>query len=88
MFVEERHDTGPVHYAAEVDGIVIELYPTLTTEIDSTMLGFNVESLDIVLANLNAMGLLPDLPPDTAEQRECTIHDPDGRRVRLTEVWE
>jgi hypothetical protein len=87
-FVEEQHGTGPIHYACELDGVVIELYPTVLTETDSTMLGFNVESLDIVLANLQAAGLLPDLPADTAEKGEYTFQDPDGRRVQLTEVWE
>ncbi len=87
-FVEEQHDTGPVHYACDLDGTIIEIYPTTKITTALTMLGFDVESLDIVLANLQAAGLLPDLPPDTAEKGICTLQDPDGRQVRLTEVWE
>ena len=88
QFVEEQHDNGPVHYACELDSVVIEIYPTTKSDTDSTMLGFDVESLDIVLANLQAVGLLPDLPPDAAEKGVCTFLDPDGRRVRLTESWD
>ena len=88
-FVEERPEDGPVHYTCDLDGTVIEISPTVKTlDTEGILLGLNVDSLDFVLANLQAAGLLPDdLPPDAAEQGELTLQDPDGRRVRLVEVW-
>ena len=85
-FVEGQHGTGPKHYACDLEGIVIEIYPTSTVETDSTMLGFNVESLATILSNLQAAGQLNDLPSDATEKSAYTVRDPDGRRVRLTEV--
>jgi len=39
-FTQEQHGSGPVHYAAELDGgMVLELYPA-KGEPDNTRLGF------------------------------------------------
>lgn len=40
-FRQEQHGTGPVHYAAELGGLVLEPYPT-KGEPDNTRLGFKL----------------------------------------------
>jgi catechol 2,3-dioxygenase-like lactoylglutathione lyase family enzyme len=40
-FIEEQHGNSPIHYAANVDGTIFELYPLKTSEAaDNIRLGF------------------------------------------------
>lgn len=53
-FQEEQHGSGPVHWAADLDGIVLEIYPAKSTdEVDATTrLGFDVNDAVSVLEAL------------------------------------
>lgn len=92
VFVEEQHGSGPIHYACELGNIVIEIYsgeaggaPNATAS-GSTTSGFQVETLDAVLADLKQLGIEPLSPPkDAAWGRHCTVLDPDNRRVILSQ---
>lgn len=39
-FTQEQHGTSPIHYAAHVNGIIFELYPSTHATPDHTRLGF------------------------------------------------
>lgn len=91
-FVQEQHGSGPVHFACDLGGMVIEIYPGMEgIAVDrkaggSTMLGFAVASL---ASTLEAMGRLKvefvSPPKDTPWGRRAVVLDPDGRAVDLTE---
>jgi lactoylglutathione lyase len=91
-FVEERHGSGPVHYSCQLGTTVIEIYPGADQEpqdyrgSSTTLLGFNVASLNTVL---DAMKLLtsPILTPpkSSAWGKRAVVQDPDGRAVELCE---
>jgi catechol 2,3-dioxygenase-like lactoylglutathione lyase family enzyme len=43
VFVKERHGAGPEHYAAELPGLVFELYPATGTKLTGSLrLGFDL----------------------------------------------
>jgi catechol 2,3-dioxygenase-like lactoylglutathione lyase family enzyme len=64
----EQHGTGPVHYAAELDGgLVLEIYPAPHDRVTGRLrLAFTVPAT-------------PERPPGTR-----TLPDPDGRTVVVT----
>ena len=90
-FVEEQHGNGPVHYACERDGMVIELYPGKPGSAPdrrtagATMIGFRVDHVDAVLANFRAMGaiILTEAQSSAWGQR-AVVQDPDGRAIELS----
>lgn len=89
-FVEEQHGAGPVHYSCDLGGMVLEIYPGqegVAPDAKSggaTMLGFTVDSLDLVLAELKELGVEPKSAPKDAEWgRWVNVTDPDGRIVQL-----
>lgn len=83
-FVEERHGDGPLHLAARVGEVVIELYPLQNGEADSTTrLGFAVPDLDAVLERLGAA--VVSGPAMTAWGRRAVVKDPDGRKVEVVQ---
>jgi predicted enzyme related to lactoylglutathione lyase len=91
-FDEEQHGIGPVHFSCDLGGVALEIYPGQDgTTFDSkaggaTMLGFVVESLDEVLADLKGLGVEPKSPPkDAAWGRWVNVTDPDGRVVQLNQ---
>ena len=67
-FVEERHGSGPLHYSADLDGVVLELY---AGQPGQSTVGFAVRNRPAAQRRLGAQG---------------PIHDPDGRRILLTEA--
>ncbi|BCM93377.1 hypothetical protein IAD21_05268 [Abditibacteriota bacterium] len=84
-FEQEQHGSGPLHYAAQVEGTVLEIYPLKpgqTEADDTTMLGFQVSSLEEVIGKL---AVEADIKP-SPWGRFCSVKDPDGRTVRLTET--
>ncbi len=89
VFCEERHGDGPLHLAARVGGVVIELYP-LSADAGlpdaTTRLGFSVPDLDAVLARLGAA--VVSGPSSTEWGRRAVARDPDGRKVELVSVVE
>ncbi len=91
-FVEEQHGTGPIHYACEMNGMVIEIYPGDKGDAPerkqggATMLGFRVEDLDAVLASMKHSGIEPlSAPKESTWGRRAMVVDPDGRAVELSE---
>ena len=82
----EQHGTGPRHYACEMDGFVLEIYPARSAGGNDAdgMLGFEVVSLEAVLRRLAATGVLPKQPPVMLPQGlRVLVPDPDGRTVEL-----
>lgn len=90
-FIEEQHGKGPVHYACEIDSLVIEIYPAegdkaTPPQIKSdgtTMLGFRVDSVDAVITALTVEAL--SAPKDTRWGRRATLLDPDGRMIEISQ---
>lgn len=88
-FVEEKHGSGPMHYACEMNGMVIELYPAdAGTAPDrksggATMLGFKVQSVDAVIAELNIEPVTA--PKDSPWGRRASLLDPDGRMIEISQ---
>lgn len=88
-FAEKRHRDGPLHLAARVGDLVLELYP-LPADAGpadgTTRLGFAVPDLDAALRSLDAVGaVLVGQPKMTPWGRRAVVRDPDGRAVELVE---
>jgi catechol 2,3-dioxygenase-like lactoylglutathione lyase family enzyme len=88
-FAEERHGSGPLHFAGRVGEAVLELYP-LPNEggtVDSTVrLGFSVTDLSKAVLSLGADGgTIVSRPKPTAWGNRAVVRDPDGRSVELYE---
>jgi catechol 2,3-dioxygenase-like lactoylglutathione lyase family enzyme len=88
-FAEERHGTGPTHFAGRVGDAVLELYP-LPNEggtVDSMVrLGFSVTDLSEAIRSLEADGAtILSGPRPTAWGNRAVVRDPDGRSVKLYE---
>ena len=85
-FQEEQHGSGPVHWAADLDGIVLEVYPAKSADEGdaATRLGFNVDDVQSVVDSLREHGLeiLRDLK-QTQWGLRAVVKDPDGRSVEL-----
>jgi len=85
-FEHHRHGKGPMHYGANLNGVTLEIYPLKRsqTEVDlSLRLGFEVEKLDDVVANL------PNIvsgPKQSEWGYRAVVTDPEGRRVELTQA--
>jgi predicted enzyme related to lactoylglutathione lyase len=90
QFRKERHGTGPVHFAAEAGGIVLEIYPlppSVAQADATTRLGFRVGALDPIIAGMVAAGVSMVAGPQRTEWGyRAVVRDPDGRCVELTQV--
>lgn len=91
-FAEEKHGKGPVHYACDLPGVVIEIYPmrdgVTAKPCESVALILYTDAFDAVVAGLKAMELKPRNPDvylETPRLRATSFRDPDGRLVRLLE---
>lgn len=90
--VQEQHGSGPVHYSCDFGGLVLELYPSEAnssqeSNTHTTMLGFNVASLDNTLAELLKLGVKPkSAPKASAWGHWVNVVDPSGRTVQINEV--
>ena len=87
-FQEEQHGSGPVHWAAELDGIVLEIYPAKSAdEVDvTTRLGFVVKDASSVLntLRLSDVEIISDLK-QTKWGLRAVVRDSDGRTVELVQ---
>lgn len=86
-FQEEQHGTGPVHWAADADGVIVEVYPALSSAVDSeTRLGFEVPDIESVLVSLrdHSLEVVSDLK-QTPWGLRAVIKDPNGRSVELVQ---
>jgi lactoylglutathione lyase len=86
-FEEHRHGNGPLHFAAEINDVVFEIY-SLSKEsgpADNTLrLGFTVSKLDHLVENLQRSGVKIIRNPTMTEWGyQALIEDPDGRKIEL-----
>jgi predicted enzyme related to lactoylglutathione lyase len=87
-FVEEQHGSGPVHFAATVGAVVVEIYPLTggATADTSTRLGFDVGDLGPTLTRVEACGATVVSPiRETEWGLRAVVRDPDGRSVELVQ---
>ena len=88
-FEAEQHGKGPVHFAAKLSGVVLEIYPLdQQQKVDTTTrVGFAVPELRELCARLNAAGIPIASPPKESPWGwRAVVRDPDGRSVELTEM--
>ena len=89
-FVQHRHGNGPMHFSAQVDGLVLEIYPlpkSATAADHTTRLGFQVEDLDQTLEKLEGSNWRVVNGAAIGEfGYRAVIQDLDGRKVELTEL--
>lgn len=87
-FTEERHGSGPRHYAGRVGDVVMEVYPLPEdgTADTSTRLGFTVGNLAEMVQALQGLGTpVVKGPAQPAWGLQAVVKDPDGRSVELTQ---
>lgn len=85
-FVAEQHGRGPRHWAAQIGGVVLEIYPLNDGQpVDnSTRLGFTVGTLAETLSALKSAGVtIAAEPKSTSWGLRAVVLDPDGRSVEL-----
>jgi lactoylglutathione lyase len=75
-FRAEKHGNGPEHWAGQVGGTVLELYPASKPLAQRERLGFHVVDVQAVLAAVVAAGGRVEGP--------ALVVDPDGRKIELT----
>lgn len=86
QFTPEQHGSGPVHYSADLGGLILEIYPLATdaTPTTNTRLGFTVSALDEILATLDGMGVKTIAQPQpTPWGRRAIVQDWDGHKIEL-----
>jgi catechol 2,3-dioxygenase-like lactoylglutathione lyase family enzyme len=86
--IHHAHGSGPMHYAAEADGFVFEIYPTSAKSHPTigTRLGFAVASVDELVVALKESGAtILTSPADSEWGRRAVVKDPDGHTVELTQ---
>jgi lactoylglutathione lyase len=86
VFIRHAHGSGPEHYAAEVNGMVFEIYPISAKSSSTTgaRIGFKVESVEDVVAKLSKIGATVVAPPADSEWgRRAVVKDFDGHSVEL-----
>jgi lactoylglutathione lyase len=84
---EERHGSGPVHFAGRVGDVLLEIYPLpgqAGTVEATTRLGFAVaNAAEAVQALCEAGALMEREPTPTPWGLRAVVRDPDGRAVEL-----
>jgi predicted enzyme related to lactoylglutathione lyase len=84
-FVPEKHGTGPRHFAAKVNGIVLEIYPTAPDMVASKVrLGFKVKSISQAIDEIDPAYVVSD-GYNMQDNKATTVMDPSGNKV---ELWE
>jgi catechol 2,3-dioxygenase-like lactoylglutathione lyase family enzyme len=87
-FVEERHGKGPLHYAWENAGFVLELYSATEQQFpDNVRLGFSTSLLADVSGRVlhdSSMKVLKS-PYSTSNRLVMLLEDPDGRKVEVSQ---
>ena len=85
-FDEEQHGNGPRHVAADLGGIVFEIYPTKKLEdVDrTTRLGFSIPDIHTVIISIRDFGAtIVEEPTNSEWGLRAVVRDPDGRSVEL-----
>jgi catechol 2,3-dioxygenase-like lactoylglutathione lyase family enzyme len=89
VFVEEKHGSGPRHWAWENAGFVLELYPTTDDQSpDNVRLGFSTPLLADLAGNIRHASDVTVLkqPYATADRLIMLLQDPDGRKVEISQM--
>ena len=89
VFVDEKHGTGPQHYAWEHGGFVLELYPAGEGQpTDNVRIGFSTPSLADLAGNLrHRLGVnVLKTPYATADRLVMLLEDPDGRKIEVSQA--
>jgi catechol 2,3-dioxygenase-like lactoylglutathione lyase family enzyme len=83
----EQHGKGPVHYAAELPGMVFEIYSATQNSVRGALrLGFQVADLNAVVDALRQQSVkIHSEPQDSPWGRRAVVEDADGNKVELTE---
>jgi lactoylglutathione lyase len=87
-FIRHRHDQGPEHFSAKINGTAFEIYPASKPEEDttSTRLGFSVLSLTNTLNNLRSLdAVILSEPSDIGFGRRAVVKDFKGHKIELYE---
>ncbi|MCI0643166.1 MAG: VOC family protein [Gemmataceae bacterium] len=89
-FTREQHGKGPEHLAAELDGVVFEIYPLgKGPATDGVRLGFRVPSIESALSSLQQEGAHVATPPVPGPWGlRAVVIDPDGHKVELAQADE
>lgn len=87
-FSAERHGSGPLHFAANVAGVVFEIYPSHDNEVSqSARLGFRVLGISRVVDEFRSAGFrIISEPSSSPWGIRAVIQDPDNRKVEITEL--
>ncbi|MEO0468831.1 MAG: VOC family protein [Bacteroidota bacterium] len=88
-FAHHRHGSEPLHYAAEMNELVFEIYPCKYGQTPSIhiRLGFEMEDVKNVLEKVSTSGgmILQDLQ-QTEFGKVAIVQDPEGRKLELKEI--
>lgn len=86
-FNYHQHGNSPFHYGAEIEQLVLEIYPlekNQTKPDTSLRLGFAVDNFDAVISKLKEKEVSFLIEPKQTDFGFMTIiTDPDGRKVEL-----
>lgn len=89
-FVEERHGSGPVHFAAQLGTTCFEVYPLSQGQREpdaSTRLGFTLPQFEETLELLKQSGVeFVREPQPSPWGLRAVVRDPDGRSIELAEL--
>jgi lactoylglutathione lyase len=86
-FVKHQHGSGLEHFASEGILVTFEIYPCTSEEsiTTSTRLGFQVDSVDDIVQELEQSGTaIISSPKDSPWGRRAIVVDPDGHKIELT----
>lgn len=86
QFEQERHGSGPAHFACSQNGSVFEIYPLSSQGIGTTevRVGFRVDDVDAACQRAIALnGALLSSPSDSEWGRRAVLRDPEGHTVEL-----
>jgi hypothetical protein len=87
QFATEKHGNGPLHFAAEIGTMVLEIYPLgqgESAQADATRLGFAIPQPELVLKALQELGVFPTTSAKRTEWGwRAVVRDPDGRAIEL-----
>ena len=85
-FVTERHESGPVHLAAEMAGFALEIYPGEDVGCPGLLLGFEVADLHVFRERLieAEIRIQSDISECQGIRRLIAL-DADGRRALVTQ---
>ena len=84
-FVEEKHGKGPLHFAAMLGSLVLEIYPLKGERATPVRIGFEIPALDRTIETVRNRGArIIREATDSPWGRRAVVEDPDGNQVELT----